>query len=153
MDYTKLSILNSKLSNLDSLGDGGTPIAVDEFCRLNLAIFELTNELFDMQTSSSSEEAGLCMALLQGLTTTIYSSDDKQKKIQCILDRSVDVLALLDNSFLKCGLLLVCYQVVEDRELLEEAKEVIMSWGGRELTEEEKVMMERWNEIANNRKS
>lgn len=149
MDYTKLSILNSQLSTLDSLGEEGTLIAVDEFCRLSQAIFELTNELLDIQTSSAEEEAGLCMALLQGLTTTIYSSEDKQKKIQCIVDRSVDVLALLNNSVLKCGLLLVCYQIVEDRELLDEAKEVIMSWGGRELTEKEKGMMERWNEIAN----
>jgi len=140
--------LNSQFITLNSLGEDGSFIPADEFSRLNKIVFELTNELFDLQASSAEEEAELCVALLQGLNATIYSSIDKQEKVQKMLDRSADVLNQLDNSTLKCELLLICYQIVEDYELMKQAKEVIISWGGRELTEEEQRMMAKWNELS-----
>lgn len=89
-----------------------------------------------------------CITELSRLCSIVYCAD-RQERIQQVLDRAYCVLQGMDNSVLKCELLLACYREVEMKELLDEAKEVIMSWGGRELTEGEMGMMERWNEIAN----
>ena len=41
-------------------------------------------------------------------------------------------------------------QMVQDKKLMEEAKGIIMNWGGRGLTEEEKDMMELYNDFLLN---
>jgi hypothetical protein len=81
---------------------------------------------------------------MMGLSAMAYNIEKQEEKLQTVLDWAIDALLKLDDSLLKCQLLLYCYTMVQDKELMEEAKEIIMSWGGRELTEEEKEMMGMW---------
>lgn len=132
------------------LGDDGSPIYADTFRQLNTKVLELLNELYPLKSSSNEEEAEICLALLMGFSSTIYSLEGQEEKMQVVLDRAYAVLQKLESSLLKCQLLLYCYAEVQDKALMEEAKEIIMSWGGRELTEDEKEMMEMYNGMVIN---
>jgi len=81
------------------------------------------------------------------LSSTVYL-DDREERVQALLDKSYEILQSMYNSASKCELLLACYREVQVPELLDQAKEVIMSWGGRELTEDEVRMMEMWNGVS-----
>lgn len=136
------SVLSSQLREsahaLLYLGEDNSPIYAVDFCRLNAEVYRLINELYPLHGSSDVDEAGICLALLMGFSVTIYTPEDREAKIQYVLDRAFDVLHRLKPSLLKCQLLLYCYAQVQDDALKAEAKEIIMSWGGRELTDEEK---------------
>jgi len=84
------------------------------------------------------------------LSSVVYS-DDKELRIQKVLDRAFVALQenAADNSVVKVELLLACYRETLVDGLLEQAKEVIMSWGGREMTEGEVRMMGEYNSIVN----
>lgn len=143
-----LSTLNSQLLILNSLGNGGSPICINEFYQLNAEVFKLTEELFEYKASTPEEEAEICIALLMGYGTTSFFNEEREQKTQQVLNRSEKVLNELEPGVLKCRLLLGCYKEIPVKELLQEAKEIIMGWGGRELTEEEKTMMEEYNGVV-----
>lgn len=130
------------------LGEDGSPIYADKFRQLNTDVARLLNELYPIKGSSVEEEAAICLSLLMGFSATIYNVENQEEKVQLVLDRASEVLSKLESSLLKCRLLLYCYAEVQDKELMEEAKEIIMSWGGRELTGEEEEMMGMWNELV-----
>lgn len=140
-----LRTLITRLATLNSYGEDGTPLYADDFAALNAEVFALTEELYPAPTSTPEEEALFCITLLQGYNSTIYSNPATEKKKQTLLDRAGLVLDKLQPTALKCKLLLTCYGEIEVEELLEEAKEIIVNWGGRELTEEEKGVMEYYN--------
>lgn len=129
------------------LGVDGSPIYAEKFRKLNTEVIQLLNELYPLKANSTHEEASVCLSLLMGFSSTIYSLRGQEAKLQSVLDRSYALLQKLEGSLLKCRLLLYCYAEVKDKALMEEAREIIMSWGGRELTEEEKEMMEMYNGI------
>jgi len=127
------------------LGEDGSPIYADQFRQLNSTVSRLVSELYPVQCSSAEEEAEVCLSLLMGFSAITYNVEKQEEKLQMILDRTTATLPKLDNSLLKCQLLLYCYEMVQDKELMEEAKGIIISWGGRELTEEEEEMMWMYN--------
>jgi hypothetical protein len=129
------------------LGKDGSPIYADQFRALSTDVIRLINELYPFSGSSNEVEAETCLSLLMGFSSTIYNVENQEEKVQKVLDRAYEVLPMLEPSLLKCRLLLYCYATVQDKELMEEARRIIISWGGRELTEEEKEMMGMWNEL------
>ncbi len=143
-----LSTLNSHLSRLKSLGKDEGPIYADDFSLLNSEVYKLTEKLFKHQGHTPQEEATLCIALLTGYNIRIYFNQDPSKKRQILLDRSTKVLDKLAPDQLKCKLLLCCYSEIPAKELLEQAKEIIMSWEGRIPTNEERELMEEYNQLA-----
>jgi hypothetical protein len=121
------------------LGTDGSAVYSDTFCRLNEAVFRCSEDLFGLKSENPEEEARLCAALLEGYHATIYDSKgDKEEKIQAVLNRAWKVLDVLLSSAVKCRLLLCCYGEVYEVDLLKEAGEIVDSWQGRELSEEEK---------------
>ena len=124
------------------LGVDGTPIYTDRFCQLNTEVFRLSESLFDRKGETDEEEASLCLALLMGYRATAYSDSNKEAKIQGILDRAFIVLDHLEDSVLKCRLLISCYGEVFDDELAAEAHAIIDGWGKRELTAEEQEIVD-----------
>lgn len=145
----QLSIVNCPLyeraHTLLYLGEDGSPIYADEFRRLNDEVIQLIGASYPIKGSSPKEEAEICLALLMGFSAVIYTVEDQEVKIQSVLDRAFVVLRKLDASLLKCQLLLYCYTEVREKELVDEAKDIIISWGGRELIKEEKEAMGMYN--------
>jgi hypothetical protein len=62
------------------------------------------------------------------------------------LNRAWEVLDVLPASALKCELLIYCYEEVFEDELLKEAKEIIDSWNGKELSRKEQKVIEIYRE-------
>lgn len=146
---SQVSILSSQLYEsaykLLYLGEDGAAIYADEFRQLNAEVTRLLNELYPLKGTSNEEEAEMCLSLLMGLSATIYNVEGQDEKIQHVLDRAFEVLQNLEPTLLKCRLLVYCYAETLDKELMEEAKGIIVSWGGRELTEEEEGVMGMYN--------
>ena len=113
----------------------------DDLSRLNREVCRQSRALLKAKGETPEEEAAICVALLMSYTVTMYGNPVEQQKQQ-ILDRALYVLDELPASLLKCQLLTYCYGVAGDEELLKEACEIIDSWGGRELLEEEKEVVE-----------
>ena len=130
------------------LGVDGTPIYTDRFCQLNTEVFRLSESLFDRKGETDEEEASLCLALLMGYRATAYSDSNKEAKILGILDRAFIVLDHLEDSVLKCRLLISCYGEVFDEELIEEIRRIVDGWGGgRQLSSEEETVVEALKEL------
>ncbi|MCE8614043.1 UpxZ family transcription anti-terminator antagonist, partial [Bacteroides fragilis] len=106
--------------------------------------------LYDKHGNSHEEEARLCLSLLMGYNATLYNNGDKEERIQHILDRCWDVLEHLPASLLKVQLLVYCYGEVFDEELAREAQVIIDTWQDRELSEEEREVMERLKDVQEN---
>ena len=132
------------------LGEDGSSVYANEFSQLNAEVLRLADELFAVEAQTREEEAALCAALLMGYNATIYTHADTEDKRQTILNRASEVIDQLPASLLKCRLLLYCYGEVYDKGLIDEARQIIMSWGGRELTLEEQEMMELHNDLLQN---
>lgn len=124
------------------LGVDGTPLYVDRFSQLNKGVLEQAETLYSQKGATLEEEANLCLALLMGYGATIYDRGDKEHKKQVILNRAWRVLDKLPDSLLKCQLLVACYGEVFDEEMAQEARTIIDSWGGRELSDPERETIE-----------
>lgn len=85
-----------------------------------------------------------------GYNATLYNNGDKEERIQHILDRCWDVLEHLPASLLKVQLLVYCYGEVFDEELAREAQTIIDTWQDRELSEDEREVMERLKDVQEN---
>lgn len=130
------------------LGTDGTPIYTDRFRQLNTDIFRLTEALSDKKGETDEEEAVLCLTLLMGYRAMVYSDSRKEEKIQRILDRASVALDNLEDSLLKCRLLIFCYGEVFDEELLEEVRHIVDTWGsGRQLSLEEEEIVDFLKEL------
>lgn len=144
----KISALYRTAYELLNLGLDGEPVYADRFNELNWNVRQQTVSLIHKRGSSTEEETALCVALLVAYKAMSFDYDgDREARIQTLLIRSMAVLKALPPSLLKCQLLLQYCGEVYEKELLDEAKEIIMSWGGRELSEEEKRMMEEYNNL------
>lgn len=132
------------------LGEDGSPIYANVFSELNTEVHQLADQLYPLRGDTPESEALHCLSLLMGYSATIYGDSTTNKRKQVILDRSVAVLEHLAPSLLKCRLLLYCYAEAFDKELLDEARVIIESWGGRELTNEELEMLEFQNDLLQN---
>ncbi|MCD7899777.1 MAG: UpxZ family transcription anti-terminator antagonist [Bacteroides sp.] len=132
------------------LGEDGSPVYADEFARLNTEVFRTAELLFPVKGVTPEEEAEICVSLLLAYSAVIEGTVNLEEHRQAILDRSSAILDQLPASLLKCRLLLYCYGEVFVRELLEQAREIMIGWGGRELTDEEKEMLELHNTLLEN---
>lgn len=139
---SEISALYTLADELLYLGIDDAPIYSDDFTRLNHEVFQKANALYHQHGSTFEEEASLCLALLKGYNATIYNDGDKEERIQTILNRCWEVLEHLSASLLKVQLLTYCYGEVFEEELAKEAKEIIDSWSGRELTDKEQEILE-----------
>ena len=137
MNYleSEISALYASAHELCYLGMDGRPIYSDQFTRLNRDVFSQANALYDKHGDSDEEEARLCLSLLMGYNATLYNNGDKEERIQHILDRCWDVLEHLPASLLK---------------LAREAQAIIDTWQDRELSEEEREVMERLKDVQEN---
>lgn len=149
--------INSQIEHLRQLayellhlGVDGSPIYSDRFTQLNKDVLAQSDALFPLKGSNPDEEANLCLVLLNGYGATIYDCGNKEQKKQTVLDRTSAVLDQLSPSLLKCQLLVACYGEVFEEELLQEAKAIISSWGNRELSGEEKEVIEVLRELEEN---
>ena len=113
-------------------------------------VFSQANALYDKHGDSDEEEARLCLSLLMGYNATLYNNGDKEERIQHILDRCWDVLEHLPASLLKVQLLVYCYGEVFDEELAREAQAIIDTWQDRELSEDEREVIERLKDVQEN---
>lgn len=132
------------------LGMDGEPIYSDTFCRLNKEILVKCDSLFSLRSSSSEEEANLCLALLMGYNATIYDYGDKEQKKQGVLDRACEVLEQLPCSLLKVRLLTYCYGEVYEEAMLREAHAIIEGWDKATLSAEQTEIMEELRNIEEN---
>ncbi len=152
MNYleSEISALYASAHELCYLGMDGRPIYSDQFTRLNRDVFSQANALYDKHGDSDEEEARLCLSLLMGYNATLYNNGDKEERIQHILDRCWGVLEHLPASLLKVQLLVYCYGEVFDEELAREAQAIIDTWQDRELSEDEREVMERLKDVQEN---
>lgn len=115
-----------------------TPIYADDFGRLNSDVLHRANALYHLRGETIEQEASICLALLMGYNATIYNYGDKESKKQTVLNRCWIILERLPASLLKCQLLTYCYGEIYEKELAQEAHDIIDSWQGRPLTAEER---------------
>lgn len=145
----RISALYGTAHELLNLGLNGEPIYADRFSELNWDVRRQTVSLIRKRGNSIEEEAALCVALLTAYKAMSFDYDgNREVNIQMLLERSGEALKQLSQSLLKCKLLLHCYEEILEKELLDEAKEIIVGWGGRELSDEEREMMAWYNELA-----
>ena len=124
------------------LGQDGSPIYTDHFGQLNKSVLQQANALFNSKGEDDIAEASICLALLMGYNATIYNPDDKEERIQTVLNRCWEILDRLPDSLLKVQLLTYCYGEVFEEELATDAHQIIESWGSRELTADEMEIVE-----------
>ena len=117
-------------------------IAGEQLRVLGTEVYREADSLFSERGDTPELEASLCIALLMGYNATMYNHGDKEARKQTVLDRASTVLRQLPPSLLKCRLLIYCYGEVYDEELAAEAREIISGWSGRELTVEEREVIE-----------
>lgn len=139
--YKKIEELRRASRELLRLGEADGMVYADDLSRLNREVCRLSRALLKAKGETPEEEAAICVALLMGYTVTMYGNPVEQQKQQ-ILDRALYVLDELPVSLLKCQLLTYCYGMAGDEDLLKKACEIIDSWGGRELLEEKKEIVE-----------
>lgn len=124
-------------------------IVGEDLRRLGTEVYREADSLFCEKGETPELEASLCVALLMGYNATMYNHGDKEAKKQAVLDRACKVLCTLPVSVLKCRLLIYCYGEVYEEELLQEANEIIQSWGDSELSEEEREVIKVLERIEN----
>lgn len=144
---SKLYQLSHRLLHL---GEDGSPIYANEFSQLSTEVLNMADDLFFEKGKTYEEEAALCLALMMGYSATIYNPSYKEHRKQALLDRALAVMNRIPPSLPKCRLLLFCYGEVFDKELLIEARGIIIDWGMRNLTEEQKEMIELYNDLVEN---
>lgn len=147
---SQISALYALAHELLYLGVDGSPIYSDHFNRLNREVFRRANSLYIHRGVTSEEEAALCLSLLMGYTSTIYSNGDKENRIHQVINRCWGVLDDIPASLLKARLLTYCYGEVFDENLAREAHAIINDWAGRDLTEEECEVIDLLKEIEDN---
>ena len=123
------------------LGDETGFVYADDTGRLNREIYGQIEKLYSQTGKDTEQEANICSAVLLGYSTIMYRNEEDEQRKQEILNRSLKVLNILPPSLLKCQLLVNCYGEVYEDELAEEAHKIISGWDGRELSEEEREIM------------
>lgn len=120
---------------------------VDKFQEVTSWIYNTCRQLIQFKGTTVEEEAEICLSVLEGYSATIRD----EKNIKEALDRSYKILPDMEPSFKKCSLLVYCYGEAGDKALAEEAKQIMDTWIGRELSEDEthiRQLLEdmEWNE-------
>lgn len=139
---TEIEHLQRTARELLHMGEESGCVYANDFSRLNKEIYRQINALINKKGKTVEQEAALCVAILMGYSVSMYANPSDEKKKQTILDRSWNVLELLPASFLKCQLLVYCYGEVYDEELAQEAYRIIDNWGNRDLSTEEREIVD-----------
>lgn len=130
-----------------NLGKEGFTIPLTDFYLLNKKVFSLANELYTTKYSSLESKGKAYLSILIAYNLCIHFADVRKERIQNILNKISQLLPQLQPSILKAELLLWLYEIVKDRNILLDARQIIVSWGGRELSKEENKLIEWHNEI------
>ena len=151
MNYleSEISALYASAHELCYLGMDGRPIYSDQFTRLNRDVFSQANALYDKHGDSDEEEARLCLSLLMGYNATLYN----KPAVGLSTERQADVPVHPSNDPEYVGYAPPChryYREVFDEELAREAQAIIDTWQDRELSEEEREVMERLKDVQEN---
>lgn len=141
--------LQETVKKMSSIGISKT-ICINDFYELNNEIVKLAEKTFPVTGKNTDEEAEILIYLFMGCDVMLNSNNKEFDHIkQKLLDRAYYTLKELDNSLLKCNLLLHCYAEIREPRLKEEAKEIIVGWGGRHLTLSEIESLEFYNSLIN----
>ena len=147
---SETTTLYSLAHQLLNLGMDGSPIYSDHFMRLNREVNELALNLYNTRTTTPQAEGELCLSLLVAFNATFYDNGRKQQYIQCLLNRSFEVLPKLPASLLKVRLLTYCYGEVYEDALAQEAHSIISTWSKSSLTLEQVEIIEELKNIEDN---
>jgi|WetSurMetagenome_2_1015567.scaffolds.fasta_scaffold06883_7 hypothetical protein len=106
---------------------------VDKFQEVTSWIYNTCRQLIQLKGTTVEEEAEICLSVLEGYSATIRD----EINIEEALNRSYKILQDMEPSVMKCSLLVYCYGEAGNKALADEAKQIMDTWSGRELTEEE----------------
>jgi Protein of unknown function (DUF1141). len=129
---TKAKELRRIAERLAYFQDDGEYSYIDKYKEVISWIYRSCRELIRFHGENEEEEAEICLSVLIGYSTTVRNA----KNIRRAIDRAYAVLPHLDPSLLKCQLLAYCYAEVRNPNLLEQAKQILQTWNGIQLSEE-----------------
>lgn len=130
---TKARELRRVAERLAYFQDDGEYSYIDKYKEVLSWIYRSCRELIRFHGENDEEEAEICLSVLIGYSTTVRNA----KNIRRAIDRAYMVLPHLAPSLLKCQLLAYCYVEVHDQKLVNEAKQIMQTWSGSQLSEEE----------------
>jgi len=130
---TKARELRRVAERLAYFQDDGEYSYIDKYKEILSWIYRACRELIRFHGENDDEEAEICLSVLIGYSTTVRNA----KNIRRAIDRAYTVLPRLVPSSLKCQLLVYCYVEVHDQKLVNEAKQIMQTWSGSQLSEEE----------------
>ena len=139
---TAIEQLYNKAHELLHLGEADGFVYAEDVSGLNKEVYDLVNQLWDQKGQTDEEEARLCLSILMAYNGMIYANAFDEKKRRSVFSRACNVLSKLSPSILKCQLLVYCYVENYDNKFMQEAKLIIDSWDGRELSVEEREVLE-----------
>ncbi|WP_455674864.1 UpxZ family transcription anti-terminator antagonist [Phocaeicola sp.] len=135
----KLAELQQLTSRLIYPDENTECYIVDNWQHIHSRISLCSAELYPVKGADVEEEATICLALLMSYAASVCRDEDK---VQCVLNRTHNILSLLGSSLLKCRLLTFCYTEVGEKQLLAEALSIAECWKAKPLLEEERQIME-----------
>ena len=138
---TTIEQLYAKAHKLLHLGDTDGFVYAEDIASLNKEIHGLVDQLWKTQ-GHDDEEARLCLSILMAYNGMIYADTFDAEIRRSIYQRACTVLSKLPSSLLKCQLLVFCYAECGDEQFAREVKQIIASWEGRELSWEEREVLE-----------
>lgn len=134
--------LERSLDELTHLGNGDIYVNMEDVVRLNKEIRSGIEALYPVKAVDAEEEASICALLLRAYGNLMWQDAKDEKRRQSLLDQSSKLLLSLPVSLLRCSLLVYCYGEVYSPELATEAHAIMDSWLGRELSEEERMLVD-----------
>lgn len=123
--------------------DDGEYSYVDKFEEVTSWISRTCRELINVRGATVEEEAEICLSVLTGYSTTVRDDDN----IRHVIMRSMQALALMADTPLKCQLLIYCYFETDDYGLVDIARRIMKSLKEKGLSEEGKKVEEQLKEL------
>lgn len=134
--------LYNKAHQLLHLGDTNGFVYADDVSRLNKEVHNLVDRLWAQKGQTDEEEARICLSILMAYNGMIYANASDAEKRRSVFSRACQVLHRLSPTILKCQLLVFCYAEKGEEKFAMEAKMIIDSWEGRDLSREEREVLE-----------
>ena len=139
---TTINRLYTKAHTLLHLGDADGFVYAEDIVSLNKEVHGLVDQLWKTQGQDNEEEARLCLSILMAYNGMIYADTSNAEIRRSIYQRACTVLSKLPSSLLKCQLLVFCYAECGEEQFAREVKQIVASWEGRELSREEREVLE-----------
>lgn len=140
--------LQALTDELLHLGEDGEVVYIDQFRRLNQEIREKAGLLFLLQSEDIEQEAQVCLSLIMVYSVIAYQLEDKEEKIQVILDRCNKIFVSDFSLSIRCKLLLYCYEQLRDNTLVEEAYHLLHNNTQQYQIDDRKKLLSLYQEIV-----